>query len=84
MGLPIQGATAVPVPMTFKQIADDMAVRITTGEYPPGARLPSYRELAAMYSVGITTVSRVYGLLVDRGLVVGSQGRGMFVTEPGD
>jgi DNA-binding transcriptional regulator YhcF (GntR family) len=71
----------VPVKLTYRQIADDVAARIATGEYRKGAELPSYRELAELYSVSVATASRAYGLLRDRGTVVGEPGRGMFVPD---
>jgi GntR family transcriptional regulator len=80
MGAPTQENT-VPVQLTFRQIAEDLTERIRRGEYPPGARLPSYTELAALYSVSLATAARAYGLLTDRGTVESSPGRGMFVPE---
>ena len=71
----------MPVPMTYRQIADDLAVRIATGEYAAGAKLPSYRELAELYSISVTTAARVYSLLIDRGIVVGAVGRGVYVAD---
>lgn len=69
------------VRLTYRQIADDMSERIRRGEYPPGSALPKYRELAELYSVSQATAARAYGLLRDRGTVVGEPGRGMFVPE---
>ncbi len=70
------------VPMTYRQIAADLTARISAGEYPPGGRLPSYAELADLYSVSVSSAARAYGLLVDRGVVIGASGRGMFVPLP--
>lgn len=71
----------MPIPMSSDQIYEDLIDRIRTGEYPPGTELPSYRELAKLYSVGRTTISVVLKRLKDAGLVVGVQGRGVFVAE---
>lgn len=68
-----------PMRLNYREIADDLAERIRRGEYPPGAALPKYRELADLYSVSQATAARAYGLLRDRGVVVGEPGRGMFV-----
>lgn len=76
----IQGDTAVPLPMNYRQVADDMSVRIASGEYAPGDRLPSYREMRELYSIGPTTTGRVYALLVERGIAVGVPGVGVFVA----
>lgn len=71
----------MPVPMSSRQIADDLTDRIRAGEYEPGAQLPSLRELAELYSVSVSTIQRALELTKDRGLVVTSQGRGMFVAD---
>jgi len=67
--------------MTYRQIADDLGQRIATGEYPPGAKLPSTTELAALYSVNRSTIVRAMGLLHDRGVVIGAAGRGVYVPD---
>ena len=69
------------VPMSYKQIADDFAGKIAAGLYPAGSKLPSYDKLAADYGVSYATAARAYGLLVDRQVVLGSPGRGMFVPD---
>lgn len=68
-----------PVPMSTARIADDIERKIHKGDYGP--KLPSYRELALEYEVGITTVSVVIAILKDRGVVRGYQGRGVYVAE---
>ncbi|HEU5108998.1 MAG TPA: winged helix-turn-helix domain-containing protein [Micromonosporaceae bacterium] len=69
------------IPLNYRGIADDIAARIATGEYPPGAKIPSYSKLASLYSVSISTAQRAVMVLQERGLVVGAQGRGVFVRE---
>ncbi|MFI5927648.1 winged helix-turn-helix domain-containing protein [Micromonospora sp. NPDC051543] len=54
---------------------------IANGEYAPGERLPTYNELSALYDVSVTTVQRAVIVLQTRGLVVGLQGRGLWVAE---
>lgn len=71
----------MPVPMGFRAIAADLQERITKGEYPPSSRLPSYPELATLYSVSVSTAQRAVGLLIDRGRVISSPGRGLFVPD---
>ncbi len=72
---------AAPLPMSASQIADDLADRIRIGDYPPGSRLPTYGELATLYKVGSTTITNVINALKERGLVVGMQGRGVYVVD---
>lgn len=68
-----------PVPMSYLKIAEDLAARIRAGEYKPGDQLPSTAELADLYSVSVATAYRAVSLLRFQGVVVGSQGRGVFV-----
>lgn len=67
--------------LTYEQIADDLAARIASGEYPPGFILPSQPELAALYSVSRATIERVHIILRERGLTFTVPGRGVFVME---
>lgn len=69
-----------PKQLSYRQIADDLAARIASGEYPPGSRLPSYSQLAVMYSCSVTTAQSAVRLLHERGLTYGSSGRGVFVA----
>lgn len=71
----------MPVPMTSDQIVEDLADRILSGQYPAGTQLPGYRQLMLLYSVGYTTIHSVVTRLKDRGLIVGRQGRGLFVPD---
>ncbi|MGN9775265.1 GntR family transcriptional regulator [Micromonospora sp. H33] len=72
----------MPIPTGgYREVAEDLSARIRSGEYPPGERLPTYKELADLYKVSVTTVQRAIIILQDRGLVVGLQGRGLWVAE---
>lgn len=70
------------IPMNADQIARDLTDRITAGEYgEPGSQLPTYAVLAGLYSVSESTITKVIGLLRERGVVIGVPGRGTFTTE---
>ena len=71
----------MPVPPSSRDIADDLTARIRAGEYPPGSKLPTLRDLAAMYSVSVSTIQRALDRVEERGLIVSSQGRGTFVVD---
>lgn len=71
-----------PTRLTYRQIADDIAERIRRGEYPSGSALPSYRALADMYSVSVSTAQAAVRLLRERGLTRTELGRGVFVADP--
>jgi GntR family transcriptional regulator len=72
----------------YRQIQDDLRARIATGEWPPGTRLPSTRELVAFYqtklrskTLAIETVRRAVSLLIETGELRGQQGLGVFVPD---
>ncbi len=62
----------------YLQVADDLALRIETGEIP--LKLPAERALAVEYETAYTTVRRAMEILRDRGLIVTIHGRGTFVA----
>jgi DNA-binding transcriptional regulator YhcF (GntR family)/8-oxo-dGTP pyrophosphatase MutT (NUDIX family) len=63
----------------YVQIADDIRARIKGGEYPPGGRLPSTRDLADRYHVAYETIRQALNTLRDYGLVATQSTRGTFV-----
>jgi GntR family transcriptional regulator len=65
-----------------EQIADDLRAKINAGDLPPGARLPSERELAERYRVSSTTAVRAMERLRDEGLIDSKAGAGRFVRKP--
>lgn len=71
----------MPARASYRTIARDLEDRIRSGEYPAGSRLPSYAELAKLYSVSVTTVQGAIRLLRERRLVEGDPGRGVFVVD---
>ncbi len=64
-----------------RQIAAWFRARIKAGEFGPGQRLPTERDLQQQLGVAATTTRRAYRLLADEGLVVTTQGRGTHVAE---
>lgn len=70
------------VPMSSTEIVEDIAARIERREsgYLPGDKLPTYAELAELYSVSQATAARVYRDLRVRGLIKGTSGRGVYVA----
>ncbi|MCQ2001584.1 FadR/GntR family transcriptional regulator [Arthrobacter zhaoxinii] len=64
-------------------IADRLVTAIAVGEYLPGSRLPSERDLAASLQVGRMTVRAAISRLVGQGLLRTQRGRGggSFVNE---
>ncbi len=71
----------MPRHTSYREIAEDLAERIHIGEYAPGEKLPTYEELAKLYSVSRATAQRAITTLRDRGVVRGHQGVGVFVPD---
>ena len=66
----------------YRQIADQLAQLISSGEFPAGARLPAERELAASLGVSRASVREAIISLEMSGLVEVRVGTGIFVSSP--
>lgn len=64
----------------YRQLYEQIALKIRSGEFEPGERLPATRELAGLLGLNRTTVSAAYEMLEGEGLIAGQVGRGSFVT----
>ena len=78
--LPIRLSQASGVPF-YRQIVDQLAGLIRSGQLQPNERLPSFRELAPQLLVSLITVRRAYADLETAGLILCRQGQGTFVAE---
>lgn len=65
----------------YAQIVDVIRLRIITGRYEPGSRLPSVRELAAEASVNPNTMQKALTELEGTGLIYAVRTSGRFITE---
>ncbi len=65
----------------YVQIMDEISRRVALGDWQPGMRLPSIRELAADLKVSVITVKRAYLELERSGVIVTQQGKGSFVNQ---
>ncbi len=63
------------------QLSERLSAQIAAGSYPPGARLPSVRELAAQAGVNPNTMQRAMADLENRGLVITNRTAGRCVTQ---
>lgn len=72
-----------PQPL-YTQLAQDIQRRIRSGALPPGARLPTVRELAVQLGVTRLTVHTAYSELQSGGWVEATVGRGTFVSAPSE
>ncbi|MFE2015645.1 GntR family transcriptional regulator [Streptomyces sp. NPDC059491] len=66
----------------YAQIADHFRKRIQDGELPPGATMPSMREVAEQFQVAQTTVNRAFRVLKGEGLTLPKAGVGTVVAGP--
>ncbi len=68
----------------FMQIIEHMEMDIVSGALPPGAKVPSVRELAAEAAVNPNTMQRALGEMERRGLMRTERTSGRFVTDDAD
>ena len=59
----------------YRKIFMDLLKGIRTGEYQPGARVPSEMELAEMYHVSRITSKKALEMLSDGGYVMRKPGK---------
>ena len=65
----------------YTQIIDEMTMRIASGAYSPGEKIPAVRELAMDAGVNPNTMQRALAELERRGLVYSERTSGRFVTK---
>ena len=64
----------------YTQLVEQLKAGIVTGQYFPGERLPSVRELAGEAGVNPNTMQRALARLEEEGLVISRRTSGRFVT----
>ncbi|CAB1249906.1 GntR family transcriptional regulator [Ruminococcaceae bacterium BL-6] len=67
----------------YFQLMEQIELRIISGVYPPGGRLPSVRDMAMDASVNPNTMQRALAELENEGLLYSQRTSGRFVTEDG-
>lgn len=63
------------------QIVEKISVQIAGGEYKPGEKLPSVREIALAAGVNPNTVQKAFEILEAKNMITTSRGTGSFVSE---
>jgi GntR family transcriptional regulator len=76
--LQLSDASGVP---RYRQIVDQVAALVRSGQLSPGVQLPSVRELAGQLLVSLITTRRAYADLESDGLIIRRQGQGTFVAD---
>ncbi|MEX0729926.1 MAG: GntR family transcriptional regulator [Aquisalimonadaceae bacterium] len=72
------GSTPGPL---YKRVKRSIVKSLARGDWKPGESIPTERQLASRYDVGIATVRAAVGELVSAGVLVRMQGKGTFVAE---
>ncbi len=65
----------------YIQIKDYCYSRVLTGEWLPGTKMPSVRELAVTLSVNVNTVLKAYEGLEQEGIIYTRRGLGYFLSD---
>lgn len=71
----------MPVQPDRDRIYETIRQRVESGEWPPGHRLPSTRELAVEFGVSSGTVEVATNWLLREGWIVSHVGKGRFVAD---
>jgi len=82
MHLAVDSSPKVIAKPRYRQIFDTLRERISSGEYPPGHRLPTEAELMRLFEVSRTTVSRAMRDMELLGLITRRRGSGTYVCQP--
>ena len=70
-----------PARPIYLQVMEEIKKRTVRGEYAPGGRLPSVRDLAREIGVNPNTVARVSLELEREGFIDTRRGQGSYVTD---
>jgi DNA-binding LacI/PurR family transcriptional regulator/DNA-binding transcriptional regulator YhcF (GntR family) len=71
----------LPLPKYY-QIGESIKEKIAAGQYRPGDKIPTCRELSGYFNTTLVTVSNAMRQLENDGYISKIQGKGMFVTIP--
>lgn len=77
---PIRSSSSdVPI---YRQLADEILTLISSRHLVPGDRLPSQRKIAEMTDLNLTTVTRAFSILHEKGVIDGKPGKGTVIVTP--
>ncbi|MGV3558208.1 GntR family transcriptional regulator [Larkinella arboricola] len=65
----------------YLQIADYVCEKILLGQWPPGERIPSVRDLGVELEVNPNTVVRTYDFLQQKDIIYNKRGIGYFAAD---
>ena len=64
----------------YIQLREVLRTKIEEGEYLPGTQIPSENQLSEMYGISRLSVRSAVQALVEEGVLMSAQGKGVFVT----
>ena len=67
--------------LIYLQIAERITLSVISGEYAPGAQIPSVRQLALEAAVNPNTVQHAFAELENEGIIISKGTVGRYVTE---
>jgi GntR family transcriptional regulator len=70
-----------PTRPIYLQIQEEIKKRAVRGQYAPGTKLPSVREMASEMQVNPNTMARAFQNLEQEGFIESRRGLGSFVPE---
>jgi len=70
----------MPSQPLYKQVKDEIVENLVRNEWRPGEMLPSEKQLAARFNVGVSTIRAAVGELATSGVLVRTQGKGTYVA----
>ena len=71
-----------PKTPVYLQLSQIIKKVIASGEFPPGAKLPSEASIGESYGLSTMTVRQAIGVVAEQGLLRRIQGSGTYVTPP--
>jgi DNA-binding GntR family transcriptional regulator len=74
---PLKIDTRSPVP-SYRQLADQLRERITSGQIPPDGELPSITQIRGETGLAVGTIRQAIRVLTDEGTAYTVPGRGTF------
>jgi DNA-binding GntR family transcriptional regulator len=69
------------VPAEYERVYESVVARIRSGEWQPGAKLPSISAMAGLFDTSQTTVKSALMLLGRDGWTRGQQGKATYVAD---
>lgn len=67
------------VSLVWLDVKKDIEIKVITGYYPAGERIPPIRKIAELYGIGLNTAQKVFEVLCSEDVIYKKRGIGYFV-----